>query len=53
VDINKKTKKSSAYKEPLDAEHAFVCKDFSCSLPLVSLEQLQKHLGKDDDEIGS
>jgi uncharacterized protein len=39
VDINKQT-----------AEHAFVCKDFSCSLPLVSLEQLQKHLGKDDDD---
>jgi uncharacterized protein len=53
VDINKQTKKIGAHKEPLDAEHAFVCKDFSCSLPLVSLEQLQKHLGKDDDKIGS
>jgi uncharacterized protein YyaL (SSP411 family) len=54
ADINKQTKKISAYKEPLDAEHAFVCKDFSCSLPLVSLEQLQKHLGNDnDDKFGS
>jgi len=52
VDINKQTKKIGAHKEPLDAEHAFVCKDFSCSLPLVSLEQLQKRLGKDDDKIG-
>jgi uncharacterized protein len=53
VDIDKQTKKISGYKEPLDTEHAFVCKDFSCSLPLVSLEQLQKRLGKDDDKIGS
>ena len=53
VDFDKQTKKIGAHKEPLDAEHAFVCKDFSCSLPLVSLEQLQKRLGKDDDKIGS
>jgi uncharacterized protein len=53
ADINKQTNKTSAYNEPLDSEHAFVCKDFSCSLPLVSLEQLQKRLGKGDDKIGS
>jgi uncharacterized protein YyaL (SSP411 family) len=53
VDINKQTRKIGTHKEPLDAEHAFVCKDFSCSLPLVSLEQLQKRLGKDDDKIES
>jgi uncharacterized protein YyaL (SSP411 family) len=53
ADINKQTNKTSAYNEPLDSEQAFVCKDFSCSLPLVSLEQLQKRLGKGDDKIGS
>lgn len=52
VDYNKQTNKISAYNVPLDAEHAFICKDFSCSLPILSLEQLQKHLGKDDGRNG-
>ena len=52
VDYNKQTDKISAYNVPLGAEHAFVCKDFSCSVPILSLEQLQKHLGKDDGRNG-
>jgi hypothetical protein len=52
VDYNKQTDKISAYNVPPSAEHAFVCKDFSCSVPILSLEQLQKHLGKDDGRNG-
>jgi uncharacterized protein len=52
IDYNKETKKISAYNVPLSAEHAFICKDFSCSLPILSLEQLQRHLGKDDGRNG-
>jgi uncharacterized protein len=52
VYYNKQTDKISAYNVPPGAEHAFVCKDFSCSVPILSLEQLQKHLGKDDGRNG-
>jgi uncharacterized protein YyaL (SSP411 family) len=37
----------------VNAEYAFVCRNFSCSLPIHSLQQLQKHLGKDGVEISS
>lgn len=38
-------------KENINSEYAFVCRNFSCSLPIHSLQQLQKYLGKDDVEI--
>jgi uncharacterized protein YyaL (SSP411 family) len=46
------TRRISADNGPLNAEHAFVCKNFSCSLPIHLLEQLQKYLGKDNDRNG-
>jgi hypothetical protein len=52
VENNIQTKKISADNGPLNAEHAFVCKNFSCSLPIYSLEQLQKYLAKDNDRNG-
>jgi uncharacterized protein len=52
VENNIQTKRISADNGPLYAEHAFVCKNFSCSLPIHSLEQLQKYLGKDNDRNG-
>lgn len=52
VENNILTKEISANNEPLNSEHAFVCKNFSCSLPIHSLEQLQKSLGKDNDRNG-
>lgn len=52
VENNILTKEISADNGPLNSEHAFVCKNFSCSLPLHSLEQLQKSLGKDNDRNG-
>jgi hypothetical protein len=52
VENNIQTKRISADNGPLIAEHAFVCKNFSCSLPIHSLEQLQKYLGKDNDRNG-
>ena len=52
VENNIQTKRISADNGPLNAEHAFVCKNFSCSLPIHSLEQLQKYLGKDNDRNG-
>ncbi len=52
VENNILTKEISADNGPLNSEHAFVCKDFSCSLPIHSLEQLQKSLGKDNDRNG-
>lgn len=52
VENNILTKEISADNGPLNSEHAFVCKNFSCSLPIHSLEQLQKSLGKDNDRNG-
>lgn len=52
VENNILTKEISADNGPLNSEHAFVCKNFSCSLPIHSLEQLQKYLGKDNDRNG-
>jgi uncharacterized protein len=52
VENNTQTKRISADNGPLNAEHAFVCKNFSCSLPIHSLEQLQKYLGKDNNRNG-
>ena len=52
VENNIQTKEISADNGPLNSEHAFVCKNFSCSLPIHSLEQLQKYLGKDNDRNG-
>ena len=52
VENNILTKEISADNGPLNSEHAFVCKNFSCSLPIHSLEQLQKSIGKDNDRNG-
>jgi uncharacterized protein len=52
VENNILTKEISADNGPLNSEHAFVCKNFSCSLPIHSLEQLQKFIGKDNDRNG-
>jgi uncharacterized protein len=52
VENNILTKEISADNGPLNSEQAFVCKNFSCSLPIHSLEQLQKSLGKDNDRNG-
>jgi uncharacterized protein YyaL (SSP411 family) len=52
VENNILTKEISADNRPLNSEHAFVCKNFSCSLPIHSLQQLQKSLGKDNDRNG-
>jgi uncharacterized protein YyaL (SSP411 family) len=32
-------------------EYAFVCRNFSCSLPIYSLEQLQDHIRRDKERV--
>ena len=49
--FNGKKEEDIIQKENINSEYAFVCRNFSCSLPIHSLQQLQKYLGKDDVEI--
>jgi uncharacterized protein YyaL (SSP411 family) len=49
--FNGKKEEDIIQKENINSEYAFVCRNFSCSLPINSLQQLQKYLGKDDAEI--
>jgi uncharacterized protein len=32
-------------------EYAFVCRNFSCSLPIYSLDQLQEHVRRDKEQV--
>jgi uncharacterized protein len=32
-------------------EYAFVCRDFSCSLPIYSLDQLQEYIRRDKEQV--
>ena len=44
--FNGKKEEDIIQKENINSEYAFVCRNFSCSLPINSLQQLQKYLGK-------
>jgi hypothetical protein len=32
-------------------EYAFVCRNFSCSLPIYSLDQLQEYIRRDKEQV--
>jgi uncharacterized protein len=46
------TEKNNTENQTVNAEYAFVCRNFSCSLPIHSLRQLQKYLNRDNYRNG-